>query len=74
MYDPMVTFIHHKKLCMVSQSYTEKVCLSREKLLKYYDIFNKSWVKKGSKLNNAYNGNEIWWKNRKKSESTDLIK
>ena len=31
-----------------------------EKLLKYYDIFNKSWVKKGSKLNNAYHGNKIW--------------
>ena len=60
MYDPMVTFIHHKKLCMVSQSYTEKVCLSREskcqkyfsseKLLKYYDIFKKSWVKRGLNL------------------------
>ena len=70
MYDPMVTFIHHKKLCMVSQSYTEKVCLSREsecqkyfsseKLLKYYDIFKKIMGQKGSKLNNAYNGNEIW--------------
>ena len=70
MYDPMVTFIHHRKLSMVSQSYTENVCCSREskcqkyfffeKLLKYYDIFNKSWVKKGSKLNNAYHGNKIW--------------
>ena len=70
MYDPMVTFIHHKKLCMVSQSYTEKVCLSREskcqkyfsseKLLKYYDILKKNMGQKGSKLNNAYKGNEIW--------------
>ena len=60
MYDPMVTFIHHKKWCMVSQSYTENVCLSREskcqkyfsseKKLKYCDIFKKSWVKRGLNL------------------------
>ena len=69
MYDPMVTFLHHRKLCMVSQSNTENACLSREskcqkysfseKLLKSYDIFNKSGVKKRSKLNNAYFENEI---------------
>ena len=64
MYDPTVTFIHLKESCMVSQSYTENTYLSREskfqkyffheKLLKYDDIFNKLWVKKGSELNNPY--------------------
>ena len=70
MYDPMVTFIQHEKSCMVSQSNAEIACLSREsksqkyffseKLLKNYDIFNKSLVKKGSKLNYGYFWNEIW--------------
>ena len=69
MYNLMVTFIHHKKSCMVSQSYTENTYLSREskfrkyffseKLLKNDDIFDKLWVKKGSKLNIAYHGNKI---------------
>ena len=69
MYDPMVTSTQHEKSCMVSQSYAKNACLSREsksqkyffseKLLKNYDIFNKSWVKKGSKLNYACFGNEI---------------
>ena len=55
---------------MVSQSYTENTYLSREskcqkyffseKLLKYDDIFNKLWVKKGPKLNNAYFWIEKW--------------
>ena len=68
MYDPMVTFIQHKTSCMVSKSYAENTCLSREskcqkyffseKLLKNFDIFNKSWVKKGSELNYAYFRNE----------------
>ena len=31
-----------------------------EKQLKFYDIFNKSCVKKGSKFNNSYFRNEIW--------------
>ena len=70
MYNQIVTFIHHKKSCMVSQSYTENTYLSREskcqkyffseKLLKYDDIFNKLWVKKGSELNNAYFWIEKW--------------
>ena len=60
MYDPMVTYIHHRKLCMVSQSYTENVCCSRQsKCQKYFfrencpnimTFFNKSWVKKGLNL------------------------
>ena len=44
-------------------TYAESKCqkyFSSEKLLKYYDIFKISWVKKRSKLNNANNGNEIW--------------
>ena len=83
MYNPMVTFIHHKKLCMVSQSYTENICLSREskcqkyfsseKLLKYYDIFKKSWVKMGLNLiihiMVMKNGGKA-----EKSESMDLIR
>ena len=70
MYNPMVTFIHHEKLWMVLQSCTENVCLSRESKCQKYFIFRKTaqilWHiqkytgQKGSKLNNAYHGNEIW--------------
>ena len=69
MYDPMVTSTQHEKSWMASQSYEKNACLSREsksqkycfseKLLKNYDIFNKSWIEKGYKLNYAYFGNEI---------------
>ena len=70
MYDPMVRFIHHKNHVWYHNP-TQKIPTSlanlnvkniffSEKLLKYYDIFKKSWVKKGSKLNNAYYSNEIW--------------
>ena len=65
----MVTFNQHRKSCMISQSYAEIACLSREsknqkyffseKLLKNFVIFNKSGVKKGSELNYAYFGNKI---------------
>ena len=43
-----------------AESERQRYLFSEKKLLKYYDIFNKSWVKKGFKLNDLYFGKEIW--------------
>ena len=54
--------LSYKENCIFlpcAESKCQKYLMS-EKLLKNYDIFKKSWVKKGSKLNNPYYSNEIW--------------